>query len=267
MAASGSSGCVWLKLDDGQELRVLEEEAAEARAERQLPPIVEEAVGDYHAEPAAWFEEVQRALDDEELGVDLATVSGELEGVEGIGPEVVRVTRLYHVAEGRIAHHQREDRTVRSELRVPENNVQCGVVDLDVGMTVLLEQEVRLTDAPQGVVDFDAEHVLLREIVLPPLNVRLTSVVGVDVVPHLEQGLEKEAAAPRRWIEGKGAVRGAEERDDEAHELASGEVLAEIATEDRTEEMLEGVAERVHVHECEPDVLDGLHHGIDLVVG
>ena len=59
------------------------------------------------------------------------------------------------------------------EFFMVEGQVKAGTIDLDVGVPVLVDQEVRLANVAQGPVDLDGEEVLRGEVEPAPLELRL----------------------------------------------------------------------------------------------
>lgn len=143
---------------------------------------------------------------------------------------MVIIPRLHFVSKGRIAEQLRELVAGRIQSSMGEDRVEAGPVSLDVGVTIVVQEQVDLADAPQNLVDFNPEDVRPGEVHLRTVNLdlRLAVVLAVNVVPDLQESFQKEATAARRGIDNVVILTDAEHSDCEPGELPHREILGDF---------------------------------------
>ena len=108
------------------------------------------------------------------------------------------------------------------------------------GVTIVVDDHVHLGDASQFVVHFDAEQVLLCEVV-PVLKMFDGSglLLAVGITPHMVERVQKEPARAAGRIENKLLAFWVKNLDGEGNEFTRSEVLAEVAFKETAHKLFE----------------------------
>ncbi|HEY6376106.1 MAG TPA: hypothetical protein VIX90_11350, partial [Edaphobacter sp.] len=110
----------------------------------QLALIIQQTVRKHEAEPAPWLKESNAALQDDLLGVDLTAARCNGEVGEGILAQLVLISLFDIGAERRITNEEAELLDWRIQAQQVKQGIEAGAVGLDVGVTVMVQQQVDL---------------------------------------------------------------------------------------------------------------------------
>lgn len=135
------------KRHDRENSGVAKQKPPQRRALGGLARIVEHPVGNDHPEPSgARRQPPDRAFEDHDLRCGVV-VSGELESRQPVAAELIWIALLDLVPKRRIADDQGKRRPVGIKKLVVEHAVQATSSDFDIGVPILVDQQVGLADS------------------------------------------------------------------------------------------------------------------------